>query len=57
MNKEQIYLNLIVGLQEELKNLAEDENMPRDVKMQRYLWAMVQSIDHDLDEINKEVEE
>jgi len=36
-----------------LRNLAEDRTLPMDVKVYNAIWQEIQSIDHDLEEMDK----
>jgi hypothetical protein len=43
-------IRYIETLREDLKNLAEDRNLPMDVRVHRWLWCEIQNIDIYLEE-------
>ena len=51
MNFEQI----IGDIQAEIKNITEDDTLPMDRQVHRHLMNLLQSIDHDLEQVKKEV--
>ncbi len=47
------YKKLVVQIRDWLRNYAEDETNCMTHKVHKDLWNMVQSIEHDLEEIDK----
>ena len=49
MSKEEKLRRYIETIRDYLRLLAEDRNLPMDVKVHEALWHEIQSIDHDLE--------
>lgn len=45
---------IIIGIKDELRSFAENKKSEMSVNVYNHIWGIVQSIDYDLEKLNKE---